>query len=79
MQIIRNMSEQARANLRRNLHKVAAVMARHEGHALLRDNITIKEASYLLGVRFWRNWLEKRAVLDGVMSVRRLIPANKVR
>jgi len=73
MNIIRNMSEQARTNLRSNLHKVATVMARQEGHALANDALTIKDAAYLVGVNFWRNWLEKRAMLDGALSLRRLV------
>jgi hypothetical protein len=72
MHIIEAMSEQARANLRGNLHKVAAVMARQEGHQLPSDTITIKEAAYLVGTGFWRRWLEKRAMLDGLISLRRL-------
>lgn len=73
MNIIRNMSDQARTNLRCNLHKVATVMARQDGHALVNDDLTVKEAAYLVGVGFWRNWLEKRAMLDGALSLRRLI------
>lgn len=72
MNIIRTMSEQARTNLRRGLHKVAAVMARQEGHNLQRDEVTIKEAAYLIGADFWKHWLEKRALFDGLMSVRQL-------
>jgi len=72
MNIIRNMSEHARANLRDNLHKVAAVKAQQEGVNLARDQITIKEAVYLLGVDLWRNWLEKRAMFEGLTSLRQL-------
>jgi hypothetical protein len=72
MNIIRNMSEHARANLRNNLHKVAAVKAQQEGVNLARDQITIKEAVYLLGVDLWRSWLEKRAMFEGLTSLRQL-------
>lgn len=72
MNIIRNMSEHARTNLRQNMHKVAAVMAQQSGVKLARDQVTIKEAVYLLGVDFWRNWLEKRAMLEGLTSLRLL-------
>ena len=72
MNVIRNMSEQARANLRNNLHKVAAVKAQQEGVTLARDQVTIKEAVYLLGVDLWRSWLEKRAMLEGLTSLRQL-------
>jgi hypothetical protein len=72
MNFIRNMSEQARTNLRCNLHKVAVVLARQEGHALPTDNLTIKEGAYLIGAEFWRHWLEKRAMLDGIVSLHRL-------
>ena len=72
MNIIRNMSEHARNNLRNNLHKVAAVKAQREGVNLARDRITIKEAVYLVGVDFWRNWLEKRAMFEGLTSLHQL-------
>lgn len=72
MNIIRNMSEHARANLRNNLHKVAAIKAQQDGIKLARDQVTIKEAVYLLGVDLWRNWLEKRAMFEGLASLRQL-------
>jgi hypothetical protein len=72
MEIIKALPENIRANLRGNMHKVAAVMARNQGLPLMRDEVTIKEASYLLGVQFYKNYLEKKAMLDGIMHVMRL-------
>jgi len=72
MNLINCMSEHARANLRQNLHKVGAVMAQHDGHALARDEITIKEAVYLVGTDFWKQWLEKRALFEGLASLQQL-------
>lgn len=72
MNIIQAMSKHARNNLCGQLHKVAAVMAKNEGLPISRDEITIKEASYLLGYRFWKNYLEKRAMLDGLCHLTRL-------
>lgn len=72
MQIIRAMSSHARSNLRHNMHKVAAVMARQDGIPIQRDEITVKEAAFALGFTFWKNYLEKRAMFDGIMNVARL-------
>ncbi len=72
MNIIQAMSEHARGNLRGQLHKVAAVMAQKDGTPIARDEVTIKEAAYLLGYRFWKNYLEKRAMLDGICHVMRM-------
>ena len=72
MQLILNMSEHARANLRQGMHKVAAIMARQSGHNLVRDEVTIKEAAYLVGADFWKQWLEKRALFEGLASLNQL-------
>jgi len=72
MKIIEAMSEHARSNLRGQLHKVAAVMAKNDGLPIVRDEVTIKEAAFLLGYSFWKNYLEKRAMLDGIAHVMRL-------
>lgn len=72
MKLIQAMSDQTRSNLRGQLHKVAAVMATKDGTPLATDEVTVKEAAYLLGRRFWLNKLEKRAMFDGIMSVRQL-------
>lgn len=70
--ILNNLPVDTRAKLRGNLHKVAAVMARQEGTPVARDEITAKEAAYLIGLRMYRNMMEKRAILSGIMSVRQL-------
>lgn len=70
--VIQLMSETARSNLRGQLHKVAAVMARLDGTPIARDEVTIKEAAYLIGVRFFKTYLEKRAMFDGILNVMRL-------
>ncbi|MGD9209176.1 MAG: hypothetical protein PVI90_00295 [Desulfobacteraceae bacterium] len=72
MHIINAISERARNNLRGQLHKVAAIMTKNEGVPISRDEITIKEASYLMGYHFWKNYLEKRAMLDGICHIMRL-------
>lgn len=70
--ILHNMPPEARTKLRGNLHKVAAMMAQQQGTPIARDEVTIKEAAYLLGVRFYKKLLEKRAMLNGIMCVRKL-------
>lgn len=72
MSVLNLLSNTARDNLRGQLHKVAAVMARQDGTPIARDEVTIKEAAYLVGVRFWKNYLEKRAMFDGILNVMRL-------
>lgn len=72
MFIIQAMSEHARSNLRGQLHKVAATMAKNDGMPLARDEVTIKEAAYLLGYQFYKNYLEKKAMLDGICHVMRM-------
>jgi len=72
MNIIQKMSEHARSNLRGNLHKVAAAMAKNDGVNFTRDEVTIKEAAYLIGTGFWKNYLTKRALFDGLMHLQRL-------
>lgn len=70
--LLHNMPEDTRAKLRGNLHKVAAVMAQAQGTPIARDEVTIKEAAYLIGVRMFRNRMEKQAMLNGIMCVRQL-------
>ncbi len=69
MKTVKALHENVRANLRGNMHKVAAVMAKNQGLPLMRDEITIKEASYLLGVQFYKNYLEKKAMFDGILNM----------
>ena len=72
MNIIRALPEQARHNLRYNMHKVAAILIRRAGIPMRRDEVTIKEAAFALGYQFYKNYLEKRAMLDGLMSIAQL-------
>jgi hypothetical protein len=73
MQAILNaLSDHTRQQLQHGMHKVAAVMVQKEGVPLSCDEITLKEASFVLGFKFWKQYLEKRAVLDGIMSTMRL-------
>lgn len=55
--------------MRGNLHKIVAHVATQDGIPLKSKEVTVKEAAYLVGVRFWKNYLEKRAMLDGIMNV----------
>jgi len=70
--IINSMSAHARTNLKYNMHKVAAVMTKNQGIPLARDEITIKEAAYLMGFHMWKHRLEKRAMLEGLICARQL-------
>ncbi len=70
---IQALNELVRANLRTNMHKVAATMARQQGIPLQRDEITVKEAAFCIGYQFYKNYLEKRAMLSGVMSLAQLL------
>lgn len=70
--IIQTLPENTRNNLRNQMHKVAACLTKQEGFSLARDEITIKEASFLLGQRFWKHYLEKRAMFDGITHVMRI-------
>lgn len=72
MKIIQVLPEQARHNLRYNMHKVAAVLMRQAGIPMQRDEVTIKEAAFAIGYQFYKNYLEKRAMLDGLMSIAQL-------
>jgi len=72
MNILQRMNETARTNLRTRMHKVAALMATQDGTPLANDEVTVKEAAYLVGRRFWLHRLEKRAMLDGMLSLRQL-------
>lgn len=67
MFIIRALDENVRTNLRQNMHKVAAVML-----GLPRGELTIKEAAYCLGFQFFKNYLEKRALFDGILNIAQL-------
>jgi hypothetical protein len=57
-----------------NMHKVAAVLTRQEGIPLPPDvdEINIKTAVFALGVKIAKQRFEKRAILDGIMSIARL-------
>jgi hypothetical protein len=70
--LLNNMPEETRAKLRGNLHKVAATMVKQRGTPLARDEITVKEAAYLIGRQMFLNRLEKQAMLNGIMCVRQL-------
>jgi hypothetical protein len=70
--LFKALQPRVRSNLRGNMHKVAAVMARGEGIPLTRDEVTIKEAALILGIKFHRQYLEKAAMLDGLMCLKRL-------
>ena len=72
MFIIDALPEQTRDNLRGQLHKVAAVMAKNDGIPLANSEVTIKEAAYLVGTQFFKNYLEKQAMIDGILNVMRL-------
>lgn len=67
MFVIRALSPEVRTNLRQNMHKVAAVML-----GLPRGEMTIKEAAYCVGFGFYKNYLEKRALFDGIMNLAQL-------
>ena len=74
MSLVTLVSAPARANLRTQMHKVAAVMARNEGLVLPpgENEITLKTAAYLLGVQIFKHRREKQAMLDGIMNIARL-------
>jgi hypothetical protein len=67
------MSQHARQNLRGRMHKVAAVMAKQDGIPIEGDEINIKTAAHALGFQFFKNYLEKRAMLDGIMCTAQLL------
>ena len=67
------LTPEKRDTLRRNLHKVAAIVARENGLPCLANEITVKEASHLLGVQFFQNYLEKKAMLEGIVNVMHLL------
>ena len=70
--MLRALSPRVRANLRGGLHKVAAVVARQDGIPLTRNEVSIKEAALILGIKFQRQRLDKAAMLNGVMCIKRL-------
>lgn len=74
MSLVKLVPAPARTNLRTQMHKVAAVMARNEGLHLPpgENEITLKTAAYLLGVQIFRHRREKQAMLDGIMNIARL-------
>lgn len=67
--ILNVIPDTTRQQLRSNMHKVAAVMANQGPFPVGREEITIKEAAYLVSAHFWKNYLEKRAMLDGIMNL----------
>jgi hypothetical protein len=65
------LTKTAQANLRTGLHKVAAAME----PLPLPDGaqeITLKTAAYLIGVKAFKLRKEKQAMLDGIMNIARL-------
>ena len=65
------LTKTAQTNLRTQLHKVAAAME----PLPLPDGaqeITLKTAAYLIGVKAFKLRKEKQAMLDGIMNVARL-------
>ena len=72
--LIRLLTKTARQNLRTNLHKVAAAMEKQAGHTLPNgsDEITLKTAAYLIGMKAFKIRREKQAMLDGIMNLARL-------
>lgn len=74
MKALFNKSPHIKQALRGQMHKVAALMTQREGIALPPDaqEITLKTAVYALGVKIAKQRFEKRAILDGIMSVDRL-------
>lgn len=72
MSLLNCLSPEIKNALRTRMHKVAALMTAKDGIPIARDEITIKEAAYILGVRYWKHRMEKRALFDGLMSLRQL-------
>ena len=68
------LTKTAQVNLRTGLHKVAAVMEQQQGHTLPdgAQEITLKTAAYLIGMKAFRIRREKQAMLDGIMNLSRL-------
>jgi hypothetical protein len=65
------LTKTAQTNLRTGLHKVAAAME----PLPLPDGaqeITLKTAAYLIGVKAFKLRKEKQAMLDGIMNLARL-------
>jgi len=72
MSIINSLSPEVRHNLRTNMHKVAAKMVEQDGFPVARDEITLKEAAYQIGARFYKHYLEKKAMLEGIVNAMQL-------
>lgn len=68
------LTKTAQANLRQGLHKVAAAMELQEGNTLPdgAQEITLKTAAYLIGMKAFRLRREKQAMLDGIMNLAQL-------
>jgi hypothetical protein len=67
------ISEHTRSMLRGELHKVAAIVAKRDGLPCFANEVTVKEAARMVGFSFWKNYLEKRAMLDGIVNTMHLI------
>ncbi len=74
MRLTQMLSKTAQDNLRGNMHKVAARMAQQQGLALPdgSQELTLKTAAYLIGLRAFKLRREKQAMLDGIMNIARL-------
>lgn len=68
------LTKTAQDNLRTGLHKVAAAMEIQDGNALPdgAQEITLKTAAYLIGMKAFRIRREKQAMLDGIMNLAQL-------
>jgi len=72
MFLITKASPHTRQVLSGALHKVAAVMANRGPFPINRNEVTLKEAAYLIGTQAHYNWLTKRATLEGIINTVRL-------
>ncbi|MAG64365.1 MAG: hypothetical protein CMK74_00595 [Pseudomonadales bacterium] len=72
MFLLKTATPVVRQNLRFNLHKVAAHIANQGRFPLSSDEVTLKEAAYLIGTHAHYSWLTKRAALDGIVNAVRL-------
>lgn len=72
MKFIKSLDSETRKTLRTQMHKVAAVIAKKDGIPLNDQEITLKTAAYAFGYSFWKNNLEKKTMLDGILSLDKL-------
>lgn len=68
------LTKTAQTNLRNGLHKVAAAMELQAGNTLPdgAQEITLKTAAYLIGMKAFKLRQEKQAMLDGIMNLAHL-------